>query len=72
MRIRSCHLKGLWLSAFGVLLTLPLTAQQAFADTYTYDARGRLYTVTLSNGAVTYYCYDAAGNRTYVGPVANC
>jgi YD repeat-containing protein len=53
----------------GIVLTAPFTAQQAFADTYTYDAKGRLSSVTLSsNGVVTYYCYDAAGNRTYVGP----
>jgi YD repeat-containing protein len=64
--------KRYYLGAIGVLLTLPFTAQRALADTYTYDARGRISSVTLSNGTVTYYCYDAAGNRTYVGPVANC
>lgn len=38
----------------------------AFADTvsYTYDALGRVSTVTYSNGATISYAYDAAGNRT--------
>jgi len=38
----------------------------ALADTvsYTYDALGRVKTVTYSNGATITYAYDAAGNRT--------
>jgi YD repeat-containing protein len=38
----------------------------ALADTvsYTYDALGRVKTVTYSNGASITYVYDAAGNRT--------
>jgi uncharacterized protein RhaS with RHS repeats len=69
MQIRSPAFMRQWLGATGIVLTLPFTAQQALADTYTYDAQGRVSSVTLStSGAVTYYCYDAAGNRTYVGP----
>lgn len=59
-------------SAFAKLL-LGGTAFAAFgragvahADTYTYDALGRLATVTRPNGAVVTYAYDAAGNRTSV------
>jgi YD repeat-containing protein len=70
MQIRSPAFKRHWFGAFGIVLTLPFTAQQALADTYTYDAQGRVSSVTLPSGAVTYYCYDAAGNRTYVGPTA--
>ena len=33
---------------------------------YTYDALGRIVTVTYSSGAVITYTYDAAGNRTQV------
>jgi len=40
----------------------------AVAESYTYDAQGRLTSVTSDSGVVTYYCYDTAGNRTYVGP----
>jgi YD repeat-containing protein len=68
MRKRSPAFKRYLLGAFGIALTLPFTAQQALADTYTYDAHGRVASVTLPSGAVTYYCYDSAGNRTYVGP----
>jgi YD repeat-containing protein len=39
---------------------------QAHADTYTYDALGRLKTVTYADGKVTTYTYDAADNRTSV------
>lgn len=42
-------------------------AFSAFAETYTYDALGRLSSVTTDSGTVIHYCYDAAGNRTYVG-----
>jgi|JI81BgreenRNA_FD_contig_123_63178_length_6088_multi_8_in_1_out_0_1 YD repeat-containing protein len=40
--------------------------RRALADTvsYTYDALGRVWIVTYSNGATITYAYDAAGNRT--------
>ncbi|WP_162174063.1 RHS repeat domain-containing protein [Hyphomonas polymorpha] len=42
-------------------------AQASSTITYTYDARGRLKTVSLSggmhSGAVTTYTYDKANNR---------
>ena len=47
-----------------------ILVSSAFAETYTYDAQGRLSSVTTDAGVVTHYCYDAAGNRTYVGPTA--
>ncbi|MBC8037212.1 MAG: RHS repeat protein [Rhizobiales bacterium] len=36
----------------------------ANADTYTYDALGRLKSVTYSDGSTITYAYDPAGNRT--------
>lgn len=38
----------------------------AAADTYQYDALGRLVRVTFSDGKFVVYRYDAAGNRTEV------
>ena len=68
MQLKSKPVSRIAFALLGVGLTLPFITQSALADTYTYDAQGRVSSVTLSNGAVTYYCYDAAGNRTYVGP----
>lgn len=52
-------LMGLW--------SFTLVAQASSSITYTYDARGRLKTVTLSggthSGAATTYTYDKANNR---------
>lgn len=55
------------------ILTLALTAVAADAAetiTYTYDARGRLVSVSRSgsvnNGANTAYAYDKTDNRTTV------
>ena len=45
-------------------------ATTASAEAYVYDALNRLVQVTSDAGVVTYYCYDKAGNRTYVGPTA--
>lgn len=39
-------------------------AAMAGTVTYTYDAQGRVKTVTYSDGTVITYTYDAAGNRT--------
>ena len=37
--------------------------------TYTYDALGRVITLTYDNGTKITYAYDAAGNRTTQGVV---
>lgn len=42
------------------------TSALAQATQYTYDALGRLKTVTHPDGRVTTYTYDAAGNRSQV------
>jgi YD repeat-containing protein len=39
----------------------------AFAETYEYDARGRLVRVTYPDDQVVEYTYDAAGNRLEIG-----
>ncbi len=52
-------------AAFGLAVCATTSAE---AETYAYDALGRLIQVTADNGTVTHYCYDLAGNRTYVGP----
>lgn len=47
-------------------------SREAFAQNviYTYDALGRITTVTYPNGATISYTYDPAGNRTQVVQVA--
>ncbi len=42
----------------------------AHAETYTYDALGRLSSVTTDDLRTITYAYDAAGNRTQVGIAA--
>ena len=51
-----------------VLLVVALLAfnDRAIADTYQYDALGRLIGVVYSDGSTIAYTYDAAGNRTVV------
>src|SRR4051794_29628482 len=51
-----------WL-CLGFLVASPANAGSI---SYTYDALGRLVTVTDPTGVVTAYTYDAAGNRTQV------
>jgi YD repeat-containing protein len=65
------HLKRLrTAAAVSLFLSASIGASAAYAESYTYDAQGRLTSFTSNSGAVTYYCYDAAGNRTYVGPTS--
>jgi len=47
-----------------VLLGLGSLLTTAKADTYTYDAQGRLTSVTYTAGGSVTYTYDDAGNRT--------
>lgn len=53
------------------LLGLLVASPAAFAgdETYTYDASGRLHTVTYADGSTTTYTYDPAGNRTVMTQV---
>ncbi|MBS0397905.1 MAG: RHS repeat protein [Proteobacteria bacterium] len=51
-----------------LILASTFAAAIAWADAYTYDALGRLTSATNDSGVTTYYCYDKAGNRTYIGP----
>jgi YD repeat-containing protein len=47
-------------------LVATLLGRTASAQTYTYDALGRLTQVTNSDGSTVTYSYDPAGNRTQV------
>ncbi len=47
-----------------LVLCLTCLAQDAFAESYTYDAQGRLATVTYDDGSTLTYNYDAMGNPT--------
>jgi hypothetical protein len=53
---------------FAIALALASASEPARAETvqYTYDALGRMVTVTYSSGAVVTYTYDDAGNRLEV------
>jgi len=54
----------------GALVAATLACAPAYAASVTYNARGQVASVTNDSGVTTYYCYDAAGNRTYAGPTA--
>ena len=52
---------------FGLVAMASLfAAMDAIAEAYSYDALGRLTSVTNDSGVKTYYCYDKAGNRTAI------
>jgi YD repeat-containing protein len=55
-------------SAIGLSTSVlvPGVVRAQSATTYTYDALGRLRTVSNAGGAMITYSYDAAGNRTQV------
>jgi YD repeat-containing protein len=51
--------------SFSAALLVAMALSAARADTsYTYDALGRISTVTYDDGKRVTYAYDAAGNRT--------
>lgn len=52
------------ISALGGVLAALGLAGAAAADTYTYDALGRLTQVVTANNVTITYTYDNAGNRT--------
>ena len=58
---------------FAVALAAALTSPAVATDTvtYTYDALGRVISVSHSTGTTIYYSYDPAGNRTVKGPCQN-
>jgi YD repeat-containing protein len=60
--LRTLALSTLILVALGMYD--PLHAADSAA--YTYDANGRVATVTYANGTKITYTYDAAGNRASV------
>ena len=59
---------------FGLLLLSSASARASETITYSYDALGRLVTVsrtgTVNNGASAAYTYDPANNRTNVTTTA--
>ncbi len=66
---------GLLTTVMALCAALPAVAQQSSTTGYTYDANGRLKTVTLPSGEQVIYEYDPAGNITSIshamlGPVA--
>ena len=61
MSSRRRFLVGVAGLALGLTVTRPVRAQSV---AYTYDALGRVVSVTYPNGVVTTYTYDAADNRT--------
>jgi len=66
--VRSDRLGSAW-SSFGrcLLLFVLLTASAlASATTYSYDAYGRIRSVTNSTGASSRYVYDSLGNLVRV------
>ena len=60
------------LVAAGLTMAAPSASAQSAGVSYSYDALGRVVSVTYSNGANVTYTYDAAGNRTAVTAVAAC
>ena len=61
MNIRTSFVTLAVLSAFAAV------PSHASGITYTYDALGRVITLTYDNGTQITYAYDAAGNRTTQG-----
>ena len=62
-------MKRALISAAAFLVIAMATPSHASGIAYTYDALGRLITLTYDNGTKITYAYDAAGNRTTQGVV---
>ena len=60
------YIKTIFLT-LAFLLAIVAVPSHASGITYTYDALGRLITLTYDNGTKITYAYDAAGNRTTQG-----
>jgi YD repeat-containing protein len=58
------------LTALAALLCLSLGASSALAETYTYDAVGRLTSVSWPGGTTRIYTYDGRGNLVSVETLA--
>jgi YD repeat-containing protein len=58
--------RGLVLLVSALAVALLALSGFAVADSYTYDAYGRLTGVTYDDGSSVTYTYDDAGNRTAV------
>lgn len=50
--------------AIGVIMLAGLNVSAARADTFEYDALGRVIRIEYDNGRIVEYNYDATGNRT--------
>lgn len=62
LRFKEVHWRALWSSL--ILGSALLASPAAHANTYVYDAIGRLEKVTYPDGSTVTYTYDDAGNRT--------
>ncbi len=51
---------------FGLISNYPSSLAASDSVSYTYDALGRLITITFANGTIITYSYDAMGNRSTV------
>lgn len=49
-----------------------LFSTEIFADTYSYDALGRIVKIIYDNGSVVCYKYDKAGNRISTATGSAC
>jgi YD repeat-containing protein len=65
--IRSNSMKISIVLILYILLVSVATAVHASGINYTYDALGRLTSITYDNGTVLFYTYDAVGNRVTQG-----
>ena len=60
---KTSKIPGLWLRRVCAILAVQMLSITALAQTYQYDASGRITKVTYPNGSSTAYTYDATGNQ---------